>query len=181
MKPMQPLHDLTFRQRVALVGNAASIFAKADGKAIDAHDVVIRMNMGLPNLWAHKVESLGTRTDVWATAKHFGIPPRECKLTVFMKLTELGNRDWQSISKLYPTLPMIRWPHELEVECRQFVGADPGTGIRLLWWLKTHGKPASVSTFGMDCWESTSHWSGKKNTPNHMPDLEKAAMPRPLG
>jgi hypothetical protein len=73
---------------------------------------------------------------------------------------------------------MIRWPHALEDACRKFVGADPGTGIRLLWWLKTHAKPSQVSVFGFDCWKTPSAWSGRFNTPNHKPDLEQAALDR---
>ena len=43
---------------VAIVGNASSILTKNQGQEIDAHDVVIRFNRGLPN------EKVGFRTSI---------------------------------------------------------------------------------------------------------------------
>jgi hypothetical protein len=43
---MQEVMDFIKGKTVAIVGNAKSIFDKANGKQIDAHDVVIRFNRG---------------------------------------------------------------------------------------------------------------------------------------
>lgn len=172
---MQLLADLVSGRSVALVGNAMSIAARPVADEIDAHDIVIRMNLGLPGIVPSSV--IGKRTDVWAAAKHW---PKRCpsdaKLIVFMKLTAMGNMHWHEMISQPLPCPAIRWPSALEQKCRDFVGADPGTGIRLLWWLKKHGVPRSVSVYGFDCWKTPSHWSGRGNTPNHRPDLEAAAM-----
>ena len=45
---------------VCLVGNAKSLFRKYSGKKIDAHDVVVRFNKGLPK----KTRAQGERTDI---------------------------------------------------------------------------------------------------------------------
>lgn len=176
---MQLLSDLVRDKAVALVGNAQSIFGKGDGEVIDGHDVVIRMNAGYPK-HLRRPEDTGYRTDVWASAKPFSGPTFDAKLVLFMKLTKLGDEHWPVVQRISHGIPTIRWPRDLEQECLEFVGADPGTGIRLLWWLKKKANPLCVACFGMDCWETKTHWSGKKNTPNHSPSLERLAMDRLL-
>jgi len=179
---MKRLAALVADRTVALVGNAMSLVdGDARGTEIDGHDVVIRMNAGLPGVLPRNI--VGERTDVWATAKHFGkrIDP-EPTLMVFMKLTKLGNRDWaQFLLDDYRDYPMVRWPQELEDEVKEFVGADPGTGIRMLYYLKRIAHPKSVSLFGMDCWTTPSSWSEKFHTPNHDPELERDAVARLIG
>lgn len=44
-----PLKTLLKGKSVAIVGNSSNILKKTQGKAIDAHDVVIRFNKGFPN------------------------------------------------------------------------------------------------------------------------------------
>jgi hypothetical protein len=173
---MKLLEDLVRGQRVALVGNAQSLSKQGKAEEIDGHDIVIRMNLGLPGL----IEGIGERTDIWATAKWWGGTAPLCRAAVFMKLTELGDRHWEQWSKVGPTFPMVRWPADLEAEVREFVGADPGTGIRMLYWLKRKSDPLTVSVYGMDCWETPSNWSNRMNTPNHKPSLERAALEKLL-
>jgi hypothetical protein len=164
---------------VAVVGNASSLIDSGESKAasIDSHDVVIRMNAGVPGVL--REDRIGRKTTVWATAKWFGIEPRP-ELLVFMKLTRLGDAHWAKIRHERRPYPKIRWTQELEDEVREYVGADPGTGIRILHFLKHHCQPAKVHVYGMDCWDTLSSWSCKPNTPNHNPIKEKAALLRLL-
>lgn len=175
---MKPLADLVENLSVALVGNSERILRDKPGAVIDRHDIVIRMNRGLPALIG---KAAGKKTTVWATAKYWkdAAPPDDCAMTLWMKLTPLGQVQLPML-RASTKNPIIEWPQILEDACRTYVGADPGTGIRLLWWLKCVARPRSVSCFGMDCWEVPSHWSGKKNTPNHSPELEREAMLRLL-
>ncbi len=174
---MHLLADVVSGKSVALVGNAMSIATTPVADAIDGHDIVIRMNLGLPGIVPPSI--IGKRTDVWATAKHWpGRCPKDAKLIVFMKLTALGNMHWHDMISSPLPCQAIRWPADLEKACHEFVGADPGTGIRLLWWLKKQAVPRSVSVYGFDCWATNSHWSGLRNTPNHKPDLERKAIER---
>lgn len=168
---MQLLAEIVRGKTVALVGNSSALPGQGRGDQIDDHEVVIRMNLGLPKL----ISGIGSKTTIWAAAKHWKVqPPDGVQAGVFMKLTALGDQHWPKFHAQCPN--SVRWPADLEAECRAFVGADPGTGIRLLWWLKTKADPDKVTHFGMDCWLTTSHWSGSFNTPNHRPDLELAAM-----
>lgn len=175
---MQRLRELVDGKSVALVGNATSILKHDLGAKIDSHEVVIRMNLGLPGRLPPR--SIGTRTSVWLAGRYWkGVEPK-VDLCVFMKLTKLGDVEWDQFVDSIPPFPLVRWERSLEDECRAFVGADPGTGIRALWWLKKRASPASVNVFGMDCWRTPSHWSGKMNTPNHKPALEREALEKLL-
>lgn len=174
---MQRLEQTMAGKSVAIVGNAQSILAGDYGAEIDEHDVVVRINLGLTDRLPR--DAVGSRTTLWATARYWPLWP--CDEMLFMKLTKTGDRDWERFRQTTPTsIAMTRWPSEYEVDCKRFVGADPGTGIRLLWWLKTKCHPRIVQVYGMDCWKTISHWSGRHNTPNHSPELERKAMEKLL-
>tara|TARA_R110000782_G_scaffold50647_5_gene109677 strand:- start:1218 stop:1754 length:537 start_codon:yes stop_codon:yes gene_type:complete len=156
---------------VALVGNAKSLMSEQKADEIDAHDVVIRINMGIPKVVG---DFAGKRTDIWVTARQWsGCANQECDLMVFMKLTPIGGRDWDAFcrDKSYKT-PKVRWPQSLADECVDFCQCDPGCGLRWLWLLKKKLTPKSVSVYGMDCWQTPSTWNGRMNTPNHNPARE---------
>lgn len=55
---LNALKPLLEGKRIAVVGNSATILEKAQGKEIDAHDIVIRFNKGFPN------EKVGYKTDI---------------------------------------------------------------------------------------------------------------------
>lgn len=177
---------------VALVGNSQAILRQKAGRQIDCHDVVIRINLGIPTALRASVQdtdelkmiadAIGRRTSIWASAKYWPsvVVPSDLQSCCWMKLTAMGKEQLPSFLASMGKIPVDIWPQRFEDECREFVGADPGTGIRMLWWLKTKAQPRSVSCFGMDCWEEPTHWSGRRNTPNHKPDLERAAMLRLL-
>ena len=177
---MRELADLVRGKTVAVVGNALSLVNKSapDGSLSDACDHVLRMNAGVPGVLDPMM--VGNRTTIWATAKHFGSLDPKPELMVFMKLTELGDRHWLKFQSEFAKrpYPMIRWPQSLEDEVRKYVGADPGTGIRMLYYLKNYTEAASIGAFGFDCWHTPSSWSGRPNTPNHKPHLEIEAMYR---
>jgi hypothetical protein len=179
---VQSLVDLVAGRSVALVGNSQRILQDKPAKQIDSADCVIRINRGLPQII--DPTAVGERTTIWATARFWGdlVIPADCCCVLWMKLTALGNAQFPLMAAAcdQTQTPIIRWPQALEDACELFVGAPPGTGIRVLWWLKMCASPRSVSCYGMDCWEEPTHWSGKKNTPNHVPELERQAMLRLL-
>lgn len=55
---LNALKPLLEGRSVAIVGNSSQVLKKAQGKEIDAHDVVIRFNKGFPN------EKVGYKTDI---------------------------------------------------------------------------------------------------------------------
>lgn len=177
---MQPLSRLVEGLSVALVGNSQGILRQDAGRQIDGADIVIRINRGIPSLIGH-AKAIGTRTTVWATARYWpDAKPPDGADVLWMKLTKLGHAEWSMFLAAHPKAKVYWWPTTYEKACREYVGADPGTGIRLLWWLKTQAQPRAVSCYGMDCWTHPTHWSGQLNTPNHSPTLEHEAMMRLL-
>jgi hypothetical protein len=162
---------------VAVVGNSEMLFDKPDGPAIDGHDVVLRINLGLPwKLQGHR-KNIGYRTDIWATARYFAAAePENCKLILWMKLTDLGKVELSYLLQSHPVAPVAVWGDDLERECRHFVGASPSTGIRMLWWLKTKSAAASVGAYGFDQWKRPCVWSNTTHHWNHEPEKERLAM-----
>ena len=178
-RPRNKLADLTAGKSVALVGNSIKLLDAGLGDEIDSHDVVIRMNRGLPNAY----DSIGSKTTIWTVGRYWPDlePPKDCELIMWMKLTQLGVSDYYRAKQHWARTTEIQWwSHADEQAATDFVGAPPGTGIRLLWWLKSFGTPRAVQTYGMDCWKAVSHWSGQLNAPAHDPDLERIAMEKLL-
>ena len=177
---MQQLADLVAGKTVALVGNAASLLEQDKAQQIDDHDIVIRINLGLP--LKINPSKLGRKHDVWVTARYWGARTNpDVQLMVFMKLTVIGDRDWEHFQgEKDRRPPMIRWPVDLADECIDYCGCDPGCGLRILWFLKKHCEPKAVDIYGMDCWETPSTWSSKFNTPNHNPSKEKEVIQKLL-
>lgn len=173
--------DIVAGMSIALVGNSAAILREKPGRQIDSRDVVIRINRGIPQVV--DPDAIGHRTSIWATAKHWNDleAPKGCHVAMWMKLTALGRVQLPFFRHAHEKhLVVEEWSQTDEDLCREFVGADPGTGIRMLWWLRHRADPRSVSCYGMDCWEEPTHWSGRKQTANHRPDLERQAMLRLL-
>jgi hypothetical protein len=177
---VKQLQDLVRGKSVALVGNAQSLLKEGRAKEIDAHDVVIRINLGLPAKIDPK--ALGTKHTVWVTARYWGetVQP-DVDLIVFMKLTVIGDRDWERFQGERERRPtMIRWPAALADECIDYCKCDPGCGLRILWFLKKHCAPQAVDIYGMDCWETPNTWGNAFNTPNHNPQQERAIIQKLL-
>lgn len=181
---MQLFDDEIRGKRVAVVGNSASILKERLGMNIDSYEVVIRINLGipctrLPDRPYIDPAAVGRRTTIWAAARYWpGVLPDFCKLILWMKLTKLGKQELNTLWDSKPHCPVELWPEDLERECKEFVGADPSTGIRLLWYMRNRLQPAEVATFGFDCWRSLTHWAGRRNTHNHDRDKEWNALRR---
>lgn len=173
---MEAIHRIVDGKSIALVGNASSLLKQGKADEIDSHDVVIRINAGIPPLISPK--RIGKKFTIWATARHFinevpNLPKVDAVL--WMKLTSLGNHELERMCCKRRDLPddIVRWPLHLAHECIQYCQCDPGVGLRLLWWLKIKATPARVSVYGMDSWASPTSWSGaKRPTPNHNPERE---------
>lgn len=175
---MQVVADLVQGKSVALVGNSQLLLREDRAAEIDAHDVVLRMNLGLPSVVGPRV---GRKTTIWSQGLWFKghAPPDGCRAVVFMKLTQLGDIHWPHVQRAAGDVPCLRWPQDLEREVQEFVGAEPSSGIRWLYWLKRHASPSRVACYGMDCWKKMGNtWSTHHRIWNHKPQLERAAMER---
>lgn len=126
-------------KRVAIVGNAKSIFEKQYGKEIDDHDFVIRFNKGMPI----KPESQGTKT---------GLVLLACELTkeeinAYHPLF-IANR-----SKFYNNPTPYVVDNQTRAKMTSYLNAQPSTGfIAIDMCMFFEAK--SIDLYGFD-WEAT--------------------------
>lgn len=131
--------------RVALVGNAQSLFDQSHGETIDGHDVVIRMNRAAQLYEDHQGHdrSHGVRTDVWCMWRY-----REYE---HARVREPGMRcqmAWWTETPPDPSVYNINtaWFHH------RLTPHTPTTGMMTLAWLSRMN--VRVSVYGFD-WKAT--------------------------
>ncbi len=142
-------------KRVALVGNARALGAQAHGAAIDAADIVIRINRApMPAAASH-----GTRTDWLALATALGAADR-ARLARARKLWMSPKR--KRLGHAIATSPGF-YLHPLAdyaALCAQ-IGAPPTTGLMLIDLL-ARAPLAGLTLYGFDFFASMS-LSGRRN------------------
>lgn len=107
------MNDLVKGKTVAVVGRAGSIIGTGNGPAIDAADVVIRINWVLP-LEADQAPDVGTRTDLVyhckrartarATAEGLGVPTHRIR---GKRRKRAGQRHFKRPAKFRPTTGLM--------------------------------------------------------------------------
>ena len=136
-------------EHVALVGNARSLARAAAGEAIDAADLVVRLNRApMPS-----PESHGTRTDVLALATSLGAPALDRlapRLTLWMS-PKRKRLPWHVASRRGFYLHSLAEYHDL----RRRLGAVPSTGLMMIDLLGK-SRAASVTLYGFDFFASLS-------------------------
>lgn len=145
MKP-----DLTGKH-VALVGNASAGLYRHHGENIDAHDVVIRMNAGVPE--EKHYSALGQWTDILAVGTLECLHANDWSTAPvwFWKATKLGDKQWETLKRNVEFFPDVwRVPKDWVHDAQEAVGAKPSGGIVLVHALVHHLGPASISVFNFD-------------------------------
>ena len=113
-------------KRVAIVGNAESLFDQPHGYFIDGHDTVCRMNLG----WlTPKAESSGVKTDLIFMSppalfiKKQGYP-REGKIihATSKDRDQFANQGFEGL------------PITFNNECERILGCRPSTGSLVIWY-----------------------------------------------
>lgn len=138
--------DLNGRS-VAIVGNAQSLIGAGYGAEIDAHEIVVRMNRGVPEDPA----SQGARTDLLVFAKLAGVTNvwRKFNARAYMWMSPKGRED----AELAIPPEMAPWLSYYDLERWQRLqarlGARPSVGAMTIDHLD--GQDArSVTIFGFD-------------------------------
>lgn len=142
---------------IALVGNGSCLLKKRHGKLIDSHDIVIRMNYGMP-IQRSLADYTGRRTDIYIGSMSRpeavlnqlrGSNPKyvfkliRASSNVSPKLLELPNF----------FLGDIKEYREVRSE---FNGLKPSTGAVALSFLINNIEYANVAVFGFDFFKSAS-------------------------
>lgn len=134
---------------IALVGNARSLAEGTRGAAIDAADVVIRINRApMPSAQSH-----GTRTDVLALAT--SIPQADLDRIHPAQIWWMSHKrkrlPWSIANSPGFHMPRLT----LFTRLRGDLGAPPTTGLMLIDWL-SRSDAARVSLYGFDFFASLS-------------------------
>lgn len=166
MRAVEPqARELVHDKRVAIVGNSPEILDEDYGNVIDGHDVVFRMNKGVPALPEH-YPAIGKRTDV-LTGGVIGdlnslavVPP----WIWWLKHTALGAHHLAEIRHAKHLQHVNVWhvPKELCQEYDAEVGS-PASSALLLAGITVKFGARAVSVFGVSCWGqlepgSVRHW-----------------------
>jgi hypothetical protein len=134
------------------VGNSSAGLERELGKAIDLHEVVIRMNAGVPD--PGQAAALGCRTDILAVGTLQCLAASEQHLhdvvpVWFWKASRLGDKQWKALEE-EGARELWRVPGEWNHDARVAVGARPSGGIGLVHALVHHLKPAELGVFNFD-------------------------------
>ncbi|HEY0274649.1 MAG TPA: glycosyltransferase family 29 protein [Paenirhodobacter sp.] len=136
-------------KRVALVGNARALAGTLHGAAIDAHDVVVRINRApIPS-----AESHGRRTDWLALAVRLGTEDRaRLRPARVLWMSHKRKRlDWQTATS--PGFYLHPQADYAGLKAR--IGAQPTTGAMLID-LFARSRMAGLTLFGFDFFASLS-------------------------
>jgi hypothetical protein len=162
-------------KRIALVGNAQSLFGKNLGPEIDAHDVVIRLNRG----FVIDPIQQGCRTDIIGTARP-------------LSLEQISTYSPQLIYWLFwrrwriPTWNKAIWdkteivPLNCWVEANRQMRGRPTSGFVMTYALLTHTKPLEISVFGFDFYKTENFYRGNKTSKTHIHSEEERAFQKML-
>jgi len=145
---LEQIADRFAGKRVALIGNASSIFETGNGTAIDSHDVVVRLKRGR----VIDASRQGTRTEVLCVANRlpmaeanemFGAP----HIIWVSPKRELMDA---SMTGSVDCFPICEWRRLYEL-----MGARrPSAGLISLFMLREMFAPAAITLFGFD-WKTT--------------------------
>ena len=129
---------------IAVVGNAQSLLAMRHGAAIDGHDVVLRMNRGLPEV----PPAQGRRTDILAFATFQLVRDLHERFRArrYVWMSPKGREDAAAAGLPAATefYDLGRWQ-----AVHDRLGARPSVGAMVLDYLSALG-PAAVTVFGFD-------------------------------
>lgn len=154
-------------KRVALVGNARSLAETTHGAAIDAADLVVRINLApMPS-----AESHGTRTDWLALAVKLPDADRErlSPRRILWMSHKRKRLDWRTAHS--PCFYLH--PQERYAALKEALGAPPSTGI-MAAALALDAQIASLDLYGFDFFASKS-LSGSRSAQQVPHDFEAEA------
>jgi hypothetical protein len=166
--PMNEFKKIVRNNRIALVGNASSIFSLKNGYKIDACDIVIRINAG----FVKDSSAQGSRTDVWVTSLY--VPMLEVKTKFDPKLVVWAT----SKRRLFPSEYLDEFKVEFHplwewVKLRFTLGYRPTTGAIVANYIFSKCKPKVVHIFGFDNFASPTFYHNRANIGPHSGEAER--------
>ena len=146
---MQRVKELIKDKRVAIIGNAETIFFSEN--KIDSYDVIIRINLGHPT---DSLKSyLGTRTDVWITCGSF--QKRHSMVEFYNKFNPKFTVVMDVVQPLDEFENIIRYPTEWKDKLTDTVynnnnGQHASTGLNAINLCMVLGGYKDITIYGFD-------------------------------
>jgi hypothetical protein len=142
-----------YQKRVAIVGNAESLFHKEYGPEIDSHDVVVRLNKAAMLYERFDAEkSHGKRTDIWMFWRTAEYQKLFNDIDQNIKKMHMGHQDRNRIN--IKQIDHV-YPDELYKPLKQKAGKhnNPTTGFMAIDYI-LYCQPIHLSIYGFD-WKET--------------------------
>ncbi len=156
------LTSLVDGKKVALVGNAKSLFGRNLGAEIDAHDVVIRLNRG----FVIDASQQGSRTDIVGTARALSLEQLNQfnPMLVYWlfwrrwRIPSWNNETWNKLE----IVPIENWRASNRQTSRR-----PTSGFVMAYSLAHFSKPSLINLYGFDFYSSGNFYRGDKISRAH--------------
>jgi hypothetical protein len=143
------MRELIENKRVAIVGNAQSLFDHDHGTEIDSHDTVCRLNRGIQIV---NPIAQGSKTDIWGYGDYSLIKncmdDSSCKNTIHLSrfrlqpLTSPKTRYYVDLNELSDLESTLTW-------------SFPSSGLIILFYILNRN-PISTTVYGFDNFASLS-------------------------
>lgn len=152
-------------KRIALVGNAQSLFDASYGEIIEQHDVVCRINKGFTNVGKATERFIGKRTDVLFVNLFKTL---ERSISLYRLSPVLRNTDF--IFQMNDTDDVVDKEQKINngmlLDLKAELGSNPSTGMRCLYFLCSETMMISCNVFGFDWKETPSVHSMNRKDPS---------------
>ena len=167
---MNYFQEIVYQKKIALIGNASSIFDYENGRKIDECDVVVRMNAG----FIKKPDSQGKRTDILALslALKVGdiINEFDPRLVIWAtSKRKLMPQEYKNIKNFKLVLhPLLVW-----FKLRFKLNARTSTGAILANYLANYCNPKNIELYGFDFFKTKTFYNKKQHIGPHNPSKEE--------
>ena len=142
---------------VAIVGNAKSIFDKANGKAIDSHEVIIRFNKGFVTAPAAQ----GSRTDILLLACELGLDEKASYKAVYSVNRSNNTRCGD-----------LTIGNKMRSRLRAWIGKQPSTGFMAIDLCREAGA-SKIDLYGFDFEKTPTFYNPADYVTKHDYDAEE--------
>lgn len=160
-KTMRSIGKYIYKKRIAIVGNAESLFDSTYGHEIDNHDFIIRFNRG----FITKPISQGSRTDLVILA--LTLTPEE--------INSYNARFVANRSRFYQNETKYQIPDIDRGRLTSFLGAQPSSGFIAID-MCLYFEAAQIDLYGFDFEETKTFYNPDDYVTQHKYDKEKEAV-----
>ena len=166
---MNIVQSIVYNKKIALIGNASSIFNFDFSKQIDSCDVVVRMNAGY--IKNHKAQ--GIRTDILALSLAIAEDDIVKNFNPKIVIWATSKRKMMPKSYKYSTFKLFMHPLLVWLRLRIKLKARPSTGAIVANYIYSKCNPQKIEMYGFDFFKSKTFYNLKHHLGPHVPCYEE--------